>query len=74
MHEMDADKEIREELGAEGVYDVVNRTKKSLAIMERYAKIFHANNPFECWIYFLLSSSKKLLPFAYITGSTFISL
>lgn len=45
MHEMDADKAVREAYGAEGVHDVVDRTKKSLAVMERYARIFHANNP-----------------------------
>lgn len=44
-HEMDAEKEKREELGAEGVYDILDRTKKSIAIMERYARVFHANNP-----------------------------
>lgn len=44
-HEMDAEKEKREELGAEGVYDILDRTKRSLAVMERYARVFHANNP-----------------------------
>ncbi len=44
-HEMDAEQEMREKFGAEGVYDMLDRTKQSLAIMERYARIFHANNP-----------------------------
>lgn len=44
-HEMDAEKETREAIGAEGVYEMLDRTKKSLSIMERYAKVFHANNP-----------------------------
>lgn len=44
-HEMDAEKDKREELDAEGVYDMLDRTKKSIAIMNRYANIFHANNP-----------------------------
>jgi hypothetical protein len=44
-HEMDAEKEKREELGAEGVHDMVDRTKRSMAILERYAKSFHANHP-----------------------------
>lgn len=45
MHEMDAEAQVRESHGAEGVYDVVDRTKKSLSIMERYSKVFHASNP-----------------------------
>jgi len=53
MHEEDADAEVRAQMGAEGVHDVVERTKKSLSIMERYARIFHASNP-----------SKKLLIWA----------
>lgn len=44
-HEMDAEKDVREEIGAESVHEMLDRTKKSLAIMERYARIFHANNP-----------------------------
>lgn len=43
-HEMDAERTKREELGAESVYDVLYRTKTSLAIIERYSRIFHANN------------------------------
>lgn len=45
MHEMDAEKEAREQMGAEGVHEMLDRTKKSIAIMNRYAKMFHANNP-----------------------------
>lgn len=53
IHEMDAEKDMRERLGAEGVYEVLDRTKKSLGIMARYASIFHAHN-----------SDKKLLIWA----------
>lgn len=45
MHEMDAEAEARVEMGAEGVQDVVERTKKSLFIYSRYARLFHAHNP-----------------------------
>lgn len=45
MHEMDAEQEVREQMGAEGVHEMLDRTKKSITIMNRYAKIFHANNP-----------------------------
>ena len=44
-HEMDAEKEKREEFGAESVYDMLDRTKKSISVMERYAQVFHVNNP-----------------------------
>lgn len=44
-HEMDAEKEIREELGAEGVYDMLSRTKKGVSTLARYASMFHATNP-----------------------------
>lgn len=43
-HEMDAEQALREELGAEGIRDIIDRTKKSLALMERYARVFHAKN------------------------------
>lgn len=45
MHEEDADAEVREEMGAEGVYDVIDRTKKSLRHLSRYASLFHKSNP-----------------------------
>ncbi len=45
MHEMDAEADVRTEMGAEGVYDVVDRTKKSLSTYARYAKVFHTHNP-----------------------------
>ena len=44
-HEMDAEKEKRKEFGAESVFDMLDRTKQSIAIMERYARVFHVNNP-----------------------------
>jgi|GEM_PF-1230470 len=44
-HEMDAEAEMRQTTGAEGENEMLARTKKSLAILERYAKIWHANNP-----------------------------
>ncbi len=42
--------EMREQFGVdgkpvEGVHDIVDRTKDSLAILERYARMFHARNP-----------------------------
>ncbi len=37
--------ELREIHGAEGVHDIVDRTKKSLRVLERYSRIFHAMNP-----------------------------
>lgn len=64
MHEMDADKEVREELGAEGVYDIVDRTKRALAVMERYARVFHVNNPGKKLIIWAASHYDTLSPLA----------
>ena len=44
-YEMDADKEEREAMGAEGVYDILDRTKKSVDMLSRYARWFHLQNP-----------------------------
>jgi len=44
-HESDTESKVREELGAEGVHDIVDRTKQSIRILERYSKAFHAANP-----------------------------
>lgn len=72
MHEMDADKDVREEYGAEGVHDIVDRTKKSLAIMERYARIFHANNPGKKLIIWAASHYDTLSPLVKdATGTDF---
>lgn len=37
--------EMRERHGAEGVHDILDRTKTSLKVLERYSRVFHANNP-----------------------------
>ncbi len=44
-HEEDAEKEVREAMGAEGVRDIVVRTKDTLKVLERYARAFHETNP-----------------------------
>lgn len=44
-HEMDVEKVERLKTGAEGQQDLIDRTKKSLYILERYARVWHANNP-----------------------------
>ena len=72
MHEMDADSDVREAFGAEGVHDIVDRTKKSLAVMERYARVFHANNPGKKLIIWAASHYDTLSPLAKdATGSDF---
>lgn len=45
MHEMDAEAELRQRTGTEGQEDLIARTEKTLAVLERYAKVWHANNP-----------------------------
>lgn len=72
MHEMDADKDVREQHGAEGVQDIVDRTKKSLAIMERYARIFHTNNPGKKLVIWAASHYDTLSPLVKdATGANF---
>jgi len=44
-HEADLEKDIREELGVEGVHDILERTKKAVALLARYSKLFHSTNP-----------------------------
>jgi len=44
VHEDDGEAEKRLELGAESVYELLERTKKSITILSRYARIFHAKN------------------------------
>lgn len=45
MHEMDAEREARLATNAEGEQDLMARTDRSLALLERYARVWHANNP-----------------------------
>ena len=44
-HESDLEREVREDLGAEGVHDIVDRTKRSIKALERYSRVFHKSNP-----------------------------
>lgn len=45
MHEMDAEREMRETTGAEGENELIARTKRTLAVLERYARIWHTEHP-----------------------------
>jgi hypothetical protein len=62
MHEMDAEKEVRKKMGAESVHDMLDRTKKSLMLVERYTKIFHANNPNKKLLVWMASHYDTLSP------------
>lgn len=44
-HESDHEKEVREEMGAEGIDDILERTKRALEIQQKYAEWFHHANP-----------------------------
>lgn len=44
-HERDSEKDIRETTDAESEDELINRTKKTLAVLERYARVWHANHP-----------------------------
>lgn len=61
-HERDAEPEAREQYGAEGVHDVVARTKRSLSVMDRYARVFHANNPGKKLVIFAVSHYDTISP------------
>ncbi|HKX73285.1 MAG TPA: hypothetical protein VJM32_04695 [Candidatus Saccharimonadales bacterium] len=43
-HEADAERTVREQTGAEGVHDIIGRTKASVALLQRYAHLFHTHN------------------------------
>ena len=45
FHEFDGEREAREKTDAESEDELITRTKKTLAILERYARVWHANNP-----------------------------
>lgn len=62
-HESDREKEVREKLGAEGVYDILDRTKKALDIQQRYAELFHASNPGKRLVIWSASHYDTISPF-----------
>jgi hypothetical protein len=70
IHEMDGEKEKREEFGAESVYDMADRTKKSLSILGRYAKVFHAHNPDKKLIIWAASHYDTISPFVKQSTNT----
>jgi len=71
-HERDAAKEKREELGIESVYDMLERTKDSLAIMERYSQWFHSYNPGKKLIIWAVSHYDTISPLVKdATGTEF---
>lgn len=64
--------EMRERHGAEGVHDIVDRTKKSLRILERYARIFHKNNPNKRLVIWATSHYDTISPLVKdVTGTDF---
>lgn len=69
-HEADTEKETRELFGAEGVHDMLARTKKSLAVLERYARVFHANNPSKKLIIWVASHYDTISPLVKDATST----
>ena len=62
-HESDREKEKREELGAEGVYDILDRTKKGINLQERYAEWFHTTNPGKRLVIWSASHYDTISPF-----------
>lgn len=62
MHEMDAEREVRESHDAEGIHDLMERTRKSLIVLERYARVFHANNPHKKLLIWTVSHYDTISP------------
>lgn len=61
--EGDWEKETRQEMGAEGPDEMADRLKRSLAILSRYAKFFHHNNPDSRLIIWATSHYDTISPF-----------
>lgn len=71
-HESDAERETREEMGAEGVYDMLDRTKGSVRTLERYSKAFHTNNPNKRLVIWAASHYDTISPLVKdATGTSF---
>lgn len=62
-HESDAEKEVRETLDAEGVYDILDRTKKAIDLQQRYAEWFHEANPGKKLVIWSASHYDTISPF-----------
>lgn len=45
FHEFDGERDVRETTDAEGEEELIKRTKKTLAVLERYSRVWHASNP-----------------------------
>lgn len=73
-HEMDAEPEERKKTSAEGQDDLIERTESSLAILERYAKIWHANNPGKRLVIWTASHYDTINPVAKKADGTLRSL
>lgn len=54
--------QARAETGAEGVYDILDRTKKGLRVLERYSDVFHAKNPGKKLVIWMASHYDTISP------------
>lgn len=61
-HEMDSEMLVRQTAGAEGQQDLIDRTKKSLYILQRYARVWHVNNPGKRLVIWLTSHYDTVNP------------
>jgi hypothetical protein len=62
-HEADLEKEVREKHGAEGVHDILDRTKESLRVLRRYSRVFHKQNPNKKLVVWATSHYDTISPF-----------
>lgn len=64
--------EMREKHGAEGVHNIVDRTKHSIAVMERYSRWFHRENPGKKLVIWAASHYDTISPLVKdATGTSF---
>lgn len=74
MFEMDHPdiKEKREEMGAEGVYDIVDRTKLAVRVLSAHAESFHRNHPGKKLVVWMASHYDTISPLVKdATGNSF---
>lgn len=72
-HEADSEQVVRERIGAEGIYDILKRTKRSIEILERYARAFHKSNPNKKLIIWVASHYDTISPFVKDTAGISIT-
>lgn len=61
-HEADVEKDFRELVKAESVFEMLARTKQSVSLLDRYAKVFHAHTPGKRLLFWAVSHYDTISP------------